>query len=96
MKAIAIVFAYLVGAFFVVRAIVELVTIDYGDASSYEDDWGGPTLVGVLVVHCLPGVIAATLSCRASATAATSASTSESARCCRLAASDAWTSSARR
>jgi hypothetical protein len=61
MKAIAIVFAYLVGAFLVVRAIVELVTIDYGDASAYEDDWGGPSLVGVLAVHCLPGVIAAAL-----------------------------------
>jgi hypothetical protein len=61
MKAIGIVVAYLVGAFLVVRAVVELVTIDYGDASSYEDDWGGPSLVGVLAVHCLPGVIAAAL-----------------------------------
>jgi hypothetical protein len=61
MKAIAIVFAYLVGVFFVGRAIVELVTIDYGDASSYEEDWGGPSLIGVLAVHCLPGVIAAAL-----------------------------------
>jgi hypothetical protein len=61
MKAIAIVFAYLVGAFFVVRAIVELVTIDDGDASSDEDDWGGPPLVGVLVVHCLTGIAAAAL-----------------------------------
>jgi hypothetical protein len=61
MKAIAIDFAYLVGAFFIVRAIVELVTINHGDGSSYEDDWGGPSLVGVLAVHCLPGVIAAAL-----------------------------------
>ena len=61
MKAIAIVFACLVGVLFVGRAIVELVTIDYGDASSYEDDWGGPSLIGVLAVHCLPGVIAAAL-----------------------------------
>jgi len=58
MKTAAIGLAYLVGVYFVVRAIVELVTIDYGDASSYEDDWGGPTLIGVLAVHCLPGVIA--------------------------------------
>jgi hypothetical protein len=61
MKAVGIVFAYLVGAFLVVRAIIELVTIDYGDSSSYEDDWGGPSLIGVLAVHCLPGVIAAAL-----------------------------------
>jgi hypothetical protein len=60
-KRIGIVLAYLVGAFLVVRAIVELVTIDYGDTSSYEDDWGGPSLIGVLAVHCLPGVIAVVL-----------------------------------
>jgi hypothetical protein len=40
MKPIGIVLTYLIGAYFVVRAIVELVTIDYGDSSSsYEDDW---------------------------------------------------------
>jgi hypothetical protein len=38
--------------------VLELVTIDYGDASSYRDDWGGPSLLGVLAVHCLPSVIA--------------------------------------
>ena len=58
MRKVVVVFAYLVGTYFVGRAIVELVTIDYRDASSYEDDWGGPSLIGVLAVHCLPGVIA--------------------------------------
>ena len=29
-------------------AVVEFVTIDDGDATSYDDDWGGPSLVGVL------------------------------------------------
>jgi hypothetical protein len=61
MKAMGVLFAYLVGVYFVVRAVVELVTIDYGDAASYEDDWGGPSLVGVLAVHCLPGVISLAL-----------------------------------
>ena len=28
-------------------------------ASSYENDWDGPTLIGVLAVHCLPVVVAA-------------------------------------
>ena len=42
MKTIGIVLAYLIGAYVVVRAIVEVVTIDYGDSFSYEDDWGGP------------------------------------------------------
>jgi len=57
MKAVAIVIAYVIGAYLVVRAVVELVLIDYGDSSSYRDDWGGPILIGVLAVHCLPGVI---------------------------------------
>jgi hypothetical protein len=58
MKVVGIVFAYVVGAYFVVRAAVEVVMIDYGDAASYRKDWGGPSLLGVLAVHCLPGVIA--------------------------------------
>ena len=58
MKPAAVVVGYVVGTYLVVRAVVELVTIDYGDPSSYRDDWGGPSLVGVLAVHCLPGVIA--------------------------------------
>ena len=61
MKTIGIVSAYLIGAFFVVRAIVEVIMIDYGDSSFYEDDWSGPTLIGVLAVHCLPGAIALAL-----------------------------------
>lgn len=61
MKVVGIVFAYVVGAYFVVCAVVEVVTIDYGDAASYQKDWGGPSLLGVLAVHCLPGVIALAL-----------------------------------
>ena len=58
MKLAAVVVGYIVGTYLVVRAVIELVTIDYGDASSYRDDWGGPSMLGVLAVHCLPGVIA--------------------------------------
>lgn len=57
-KALLIVGA-IVAAFLIVRAIVEVLTIDYGDPSSYEHDWGGPSLIGVLLVHCLPGLLAA-------------------------------------
>jgi hypothetical protein len=57
-KLAAVVVCCIVGTYLVIRAVVELVTIDYGDASSYRDDWGGPSLLGVLAVHCLPGVIA--------------------------------------
>jgi hypothetical protein len=61
MKITGIAIAYVVGAYLVVRAIVELVTIDYGDPASYENDWGGPSLAGVLAVHCVPGIVALVL-----------------------------------
>ena len=53
------------GVYLVLRAVVELFLIDYGDPASYRDDWGGPSLAGVLAVHCLPGIIAAVLLVRA-------------------------------
>jgi hypothetical protein len=37
-----------IGASFVIRAMIELATLDYGDSASYRDDWVGPSLVGVL------------------------------------------------
>ena len=60
-KVALIVLAYLAGAFFVARAVAEIAIIDYSDSTSYEHDWGGPSLAGVLAVHCLPGAIAAAL-----------------------------------
>jgi hypothetical protein len=32
--------------------------IDINDPASYRDDWGGPSLLGVLAVHCGPGLLA--------------------------------------
>jgi len=58
-RRVAIVAGLILGAFFIVRAVVELVMIDYSDPSSYANDWGGPSLAGVLLVHCGLGVIAA-------------------------------------
>ncbi|TDC22170.1 CGP-CTERM sorting domain-containing protein [Micromonospora sp. 15K316] len=29
------------------------------DPATYRNDWGGPSLAGVLLVHCGPGVVAA-------------------------------------
>jgi hypothetical protein len=55
---LAAVVGYIVGTYLVVRAVVEIVTMTNGDATSYRDDWGGPSLLGVFAVHCLPGVIA--------------------------------------
>jgi hypothetical protein len=40
----------------VVRGLAELFLIDYGDPSSYREDWGGPSLLGVLAVHAGPGL----------------------------------------
>ena len=55
----AVVVGFLViGSFFTVRAVVELLIIDYSNPSSYRHDWGGPSLISVLLVHCLPGLLA--------------------------------------
>ena len=49
------------GLFFLIRAIAELLVIDFSHPATYRDDWGGPSLVGVLLVHCGPGLVAAAL-----------------------------------
>lgn len=59
MRRVVTAFGMIVGIFLIVRAVVELLTIDYSDPSSYADDWGGPSLAGVLLVHCGLGLIAA-------------------------------------
>jgi hypothetical protein len=51
----------MLGLFFLVRAIAELVVIDFSDPATYRDDWGGPSLVGVLLVHCGPGLLVVAL-----------------------------------
>lgn len=59
MRRVGLVAGSVVAVFLIVRALVELLTIHYSDPSSYRHDWGGPSLAGVLLVHCLPGVLAA-------------------------------------
>jgi hypothetical protein len=49
----------IVGLYLIGRAIAELFLIDMSDPATYRDDWGGPSLIGVLLVHCLPGLLAA-------------------------------------
>ncbi|MDI6098341.1 hypothetical protein QLQ12_06965 [Actinoplanes sp. NEAU-A12] len=49
----------LLAMYLVVRAVAEPFVIDMTDPSTYRDDWGGPSLAGVLAVHCGPGVLAA-------------------------------------
>ena len=45
-----------VALYTLVRGIAELFLIDYGDPASYREDWGGPSLPGVLAVHTGPGL----------------------------------------
>lgn len=61
MKRVLWLLAFVIGGFFIVRALIEPFVIDFGDPSSYEDDWGGPSLIGVLLVHMGPGVLVAAL-----------------------------------
>lgn len=51
----------LFGLFLAFRAVLELFVVDFGDPADYAEDWGGPSLVGVLAVHMLPGIISAIL-----------------------------------
>lgn len=49
--------AGLVAAYCVGRAVAEAWTIDPFRSETYRQDWGGPHLLGVLLVHCGPGVL---------------------------------------
>jgi hypothetical protein len=42
----------------IVRAVAEPIAIDMTNPATYRNDWGGPSLIGVLAVHCGPGVLA--------------------------------------
>jgi hypothetical protein len=59
MRKTAIVVGLALGLFFIVRAVAEPFVIDMSDPATYRNDWGGPGLLGVLLVHCGPGVLAA-------------------------------------
>jgi hypothetical protein len=57
MKRIALVAVTVVGLYLTGRAVAELVLIHWGNPARYRNDWGGPSLAGVLAVRCLPGLI---------------------------------------
>jgi len=59
MRKAAVVVSLALGLYLVVRAIAEPFVIDMSDPATYRNDWGGPSLPGVLLVHCGPGVVAA-------------------------------------
>jgi hypothetical protein len=59
MRKAAIAVGLALGMFFIIRAVAEPFVIDMSDPTTYRSDWGGPSLLGVLLVHCGPGVLAA-------------------------------------
>jgi hypothetical protein len=48
----AIIAIYLVG-----RGVAEFFVIDFSQPQTYRNDWGGPTLAGVLAVHTGPAIV---------------------------------------
>ncbi len=64
MRRIGVALLWLIGVYLVVRAVAEPFVIDMGDPATYRDDWGGPHLAGVLLVHTAAGVAAAVLMAR--------------------------------
>lgn len=58
-RKIASIVGLIIGLYLIVRAAVEPFVIDVSDPATYRNDWGGPHLIGVLAVHCGPGLLAA-------------------------------------
>jgi hypothetical protein len=44
-----------IALFLIGRAVAEFFNIHYSDPASYRHSWGGPSLVGVFLVHSGPG-----------------------------------------
>ncbi len=65
MRRVLLAVGWVLGLYLLTRAVVEPFIIDMGDPATYRNDWGGPSLVGVLAVHCGPGLIAGVLMTRA-------------------------------
>jgi hypothetical protein len=56
-KKLLIVLGNLLGVYLFVRALAEPFVITMSDPSTYHLDWGGPSLAGVLAVHCGAGLL---------------------------------------
>lgn len=48
--------AGLIAVYAVARGIVELFAINYSSPATYRNNWGGPSLAGVLAVHSGPAL----------------------------------------
>jgi hypothetical protein len=51
------IFGGLLAVYLVLRAVAEFFIIHYNDPASYARAWGGPSLVGVFIVHSGPGFL---------------------------------------
>lgn len=61
MKKVLWTFATLVGLYLMARAVAWPFSVDPSDPTTYQNDWGGPTLAGAVAVHCGPGIVAAAI-----------------------------------
>ena len=50
----------IVALFLVGRGVAEFFGLRYSDPASYRNDWGGPSLPGVLAVHSGPALVIVT------------------------------------
>jgi hypothetical protein len=57
MRKVLLAVGIVAGLYLTGRAVAEPFVIHWGNPASYRSDWGGPSLIGVLAVHCLPGLI---------------------------------------
>jgi len=60
-KKVVLAVGVVLGLYLIGRAVAEPFLIDMTDPATYQNDWGGPSLAGVLTVHMGPGVVAAAL-----------------------------------
>jgi hypothetical protein len=56
-KKLLIVLGNVLGVYLFVRALAEPFVVNMSNPSTYHLDWGGPSLAGVLAVHCGPGLL---------------------------------------
>ena len=61
MKRLGEALLWVIGLYFIARAVAEPFLINLNDPATYHLDWGGPHLAGVLAVHMGPGLIALAL-----------------------------------
>jgi hypothetical protein len=57
MKRLGYAIVIVIGVYLLGRAVAEPFVIDMANPATYRADWGGPSLIGVLAVHCGPGIV---------------------------------------